>query len=289
MSSQRYYWLKLHDDFFRDNSIKKLRKIAGGDTYTIIYLKMLLLSLPTDGKLYYDGLEDCLATQLALEMDEDADNVKVTLSFLEARGILVKVTDDEFELTQVKEMVGSESESARRMRKYRLGKADVKQLTSYESEPSQCNNNVPQCNNDVTIDIRDKSLDIRAKETEKENTNTPFIPQQGEMGRGDISESVSHGSKPKATRSKKEFVAPTLAEVEEYCKSRNSTVDPKYFWEHFDAGDWHDASGKPVQRWKQKLVTWERNGWGSQGGGQYKSGKRFSGDYTVDDDTEGYI
>ena len=37
---------------------KKLRKIAGGDTYTIIYLKMLLIAMKNDGKLYFEGVED---------------------------------------------------------------------------------------------------------------------------------------------------------------------------------------------------------------------------------------
>lgn len=45
---KRYYWLKLPDDFFRQKPIKKLRRIAGGDTYTIIYLKMLLVSLKNE-------------------------------------------------------------------------------------------------------------------------------------------------------------------------------------------------------------------------------------------------
>ena len=40
--AKRYYWLKLKNDFFRGKHIKMLRKIAGGDTYTIIYLKMII-------------------------------------------------------------------------------------------------------------------------------------------------------------------------------------------------------------------------------------------------------
>lgn len=40
---KRYWWLKLPEDFFNQIEIKLLRKIAGGDTYTIIYQKMLLL------------------------------------------------------------------------------------------------------------------------------------------------------------------------------------------------------------------------------------------------------
>jgi hypothetical protein len=67
------------------------------------------------------------------------------------------------------------------------------------------------------------------------------------------------------------FVPPTLEEVEAYCKSRNSTVAPKQFWEYFDAGDWIDSKGQKVRSWKQKLITWEKGGYGSAGTGN-KSG-----------------
>lgn len=53
------------------------------------------------------------------------------------------------------------------------------------------------------------------------------------------------------------FVPPTLEEVQEYAKSRNSNVDPKRFWDYFDAGNWKDSKGKPVKNWKQKFITWE--------------------------------
>lgn len=56
---------------------------------------------------------------------------------------------------------------------------------------------------------------------------------------------------------KKRFVPPTLEEVTEYARSRNSNVDPKRFWEYFNAGDWTDAKGQPVRSWKQKFITWE--------------------------------
>ena len=46
--AKKYFWLKLKDNFFKQKSIKKLRKMAGGDTFTIIYLKMQLLSLTNE-------------------------------------------------------------------------------------------------------------------------------------------------------------------------------------------------------------------------------------------------
>ena len=51
---------------------------------------------------------------------------------------------------------------------------------------------------------------------------------------------------------------PTLEEVEAYCKERNSSVDPRQFWEYFEAGGWKDSKGNPVRNWKQKLITWEK-------------------------------
>ena len=60
------------------------------------------------------------------------------------------------------------------------------------------------------------------------------------------------------------FVPPTLQEVEEYAKSRNSSVDPKRFFEYFDVGNWVDGKGNPVKNWKQKFITWERSGTGQR-------------------------
>ena len=47
--SKKYYWLKLKDNFFNQKEVKKLRKIAGEDTYTIIYLKMQMIRIKKNG------------------------------------------------------------------------------------------------------------------------------------------------------------------------------------------------------------------------------------------------
>ena len=116
---KRYYWLKLKDDFFNDKRIKKLRKIAGGDTYTIIYLKMMLSTLSNDGIIEYEGIEETLAEELALEFDEDADNVQITLNFLMQSGLMVEIDENNYELPMVKESIGAETSSAKRVRAFR--------------------------------------------------------------------------------------------------------------------------------------------------------------------------
>ena len=84
--NKKYYWLKLKADFFTQKEIKKLRKIAGGDTYTIIYLKMQLLTTKTDGLLKFDGVENTFEEEIDLELVEDIDNVRVTMCFLQKIG-----------------------------------------------------------------------------------------------------------------------------------------------------------------------------------------------------------
>lgn len=160
--AKRYYWLKLTDDFFKQKEIKKLRSIAGGDTFTIIYLKMLLRSMKDGGKLYYEGIENDFASELALDIDEDEDNVSVTVNFLLAKGILHQNTASEYEVVTTKEMTGSECDSARRVRQMRNRRA-LELPASNGDIALHCNGDVTASNDDViqgNTDIRDKSIDI---------------------------------------------------------------------------------------------------------------------------------
>ena len=72
-------------------------------------------------------------------------------------------------------------------------------------------------------------------------------------------ESGKEGEKKNTPRAKKAFTPPTLDEVRAYVAERSSPVDPVEFWEYFQTGHWIDSEGKPVQAWKQKLLTWEHH------------------------------
>jgi len=141
VKNKRYYWIQLAQDFFKSKEMKLLRKIAGGDTHTIIYLKMMLISLEDGGHIYYDGLADNLAEEIALVIDENVEDIKITLIFLESKGLLTRKNDRDYFLEQVPEMVGSETASTRRSRKHR-------ELTALH-----CNTIATTCNGDIDIDI----------------------------------------------------------------------------------------------------------------------------------------
>lgn len=162
MSSKKYYWLKLKDDFFSDPKIKKLRKIAGGDTYTIILQKIMLLSIRDGGVIKFQGIEKTLQEELALILDEDVSNVEIALSFMNSTGLIEPLSDKEFLLPSVPTLIGTESSSAERVRRFREKQKDPLSL--------QCNTDVTSCNKNVTTEKRDKrkEIDIRGDNAREE-------------------------------------------------------------------------------------------------------------------------
>lgn len=150
--NRRYYWLQLKEDFFKSKEMKLMRKLPGGEELTIIYLKIMLASLPDEGKIYFEGLAEDLAEELALLIDEDTEAVRMALMFLSKKNLLTTSDNYQFTLEQVPEMIGSETASTRRSRKYRDGKKAL-----------QCNADATKCNGDIEIDIdieKDIELDL---------------------------------------------------------------------------------------------------------------------------------
>lgn len=133
---KRYYWFRLHKDFFQKKEIKRLRRVAGGDTYAVIYLKMLLRSIADGGKLYFDGYEETFVSELALDIDEDEQNVQITVNYLLKNGLLLECEADEYYLPEANNNTGSETAAASRMRKLRD-----------KSKELDCNNVTEQRNN----------------------------------------------------------------------------------------------------------------------------------------------
>lgn len=151
MANKRYYWLKLKEDFFKSKEMKKLRRVAGGDTYVIIYLKMQLLSLRNEGKLYFEGIDDDFASELALELDEEIENVRMTLNFLEHCNLLECISSEEYFLPVIPDVTGAETRWAEYKRKERLDNVQPK-LDNVQS----VSNDSPK---NVTLEIRERERD----------------------------------------------------------------------------------------------------------------------------------
>ena len=156
---KKYYWLKLKEDFFDDKVIKYLRQLPEGPTLVIIYLKMQLKSLKTEGFLKYDGILPTCEEELALVLDEKPMLVAGAINALEKLGVVERWNNDVLYMKAMQELIGTETASAARVRKHREMKKQQEnggELLQCNALPLQSNAAVTKCNTEIEIDIRDR-------------------------------------------------------------------------------------------------------------------------------------
>lgn len=229
LAEKKYYWLKLKNDFFNQPRIKKLRRLAGGDTYTIIYLKMQLLSLENEGVLIFEGIEDDFVEELALTIDEDTENVRFTVMYLINQGLLEEFQKDEYALPEAIKSIGSENASAERKRRSRENRKMLEENRDIVTTSSQlCHGIVTNCHTEIEIE---KEID-----TDKE------IEKEREKGK-------KAGSR---------FVPPTLEEVSAFIAENNYRVNAEKFIDYYNANGWMVGKTK-MKDWKAAVRNWHRN------------------------------
>ena len=81
---------------------------------------------------------------------------------------------------------------------------------------------------------------------------------------------------------RKPFTPPSLEEIQAYCLERKNNIDAKKFYDYFSASDWYDSKGDKVKSWKQKIITWENNGFNNKPQAQQQNSQQGSGNIFVD-------
>ncbi len=148
MPRKRYYWLKFKRDFFDDLRIRKLQSVPGGDTYVLVFIKILTFSIPTSGIIVYRGIFPTLEEEIAMEIREDSKAVAFVLEFASKYNMLETMDQGQYYLKYaVEKNIGSEGASAQRMRKLRAKESNNEQLPS-----SQCDTSVTLCDKIVTLE-----------------------------------------------------------------------------------------------------------------------------------------
>ena len=171
--SKRYYWLKLPEDFYDDDTIQWIEDQENGSAYVNFYLKLLLKSLSDDGRLIrYVGqrLMPYDVKSLARLTNTEQDTVRVALELFVNIGLVERLETGELYMSQIDEMIGKETEAARRKRKHRArnkltgGKKELPSGTMSQKSGTMSQNNGTMSQRCPT-DNRDKIID---KELEKE-------------------------------------------------------------------------------------------------------------------------
>ena len=229
-NTKKYFWLKLKDDFFDEKYIKALRRLPQGDSLVIVYLKMQLKSLKTEGIIKYEQILPDAISELAMLLDEDENVVRLAIEALIKFGVVERWENQTFYMAAMQELIGSETASAARVRKHRALKTSGENKAlpkAKQIEVLQCNADVTECNTEIEIekDI-EKDIDTEIEKKKKGKTSSRFTP-------------------------------PTLDEVIDYCNERLNGVDAERFIDYYTANGWK-VGKNPMKDWKAAVRTWER-------------------------------
>lgn len=170
LAEKRYFWLKLKEDFFADETMRYIEEQENGYKYSNIYLKLLLKSIDGQGVLIrkigtrlipYD------VAAIAKMTGHDQDTVRVAMKLFEGLGMIERLESGALYMSQLQEMVGSESASASRVRALRERQKQLPEPPKSESESAEFTNTT------VTL-----PLHCNADVTEKRNTEVTGTLQQ---------------------------------------------------------------------------------------------------------------
>ncbi len=193
--NKRYYWLKLNEDFFDDDTIQFIEEQENGILYSNFYLKLCLKSLKNEGKLIRlvgNTLIPYDVKSLSKLTNVDIDTVRVAMELFKRIGLIEVLDTGEIYMSQINEMIGSETNRAKGMRALRA------RQKSEQLEVSQCDASVTTCDEEIEIDNmqgvtmlpnygndvskmlpRDKSIENRDKEIDKEIDNRDRVSSNG--------------------------------------------------------------------------------------------------------------
>ena len=220
MAERKFYWLKLNRNFFKRHDIRIIERLPDGRGIVLFYLELLAESVDHEGFLRYSEKKPYTAEMLASVTANEVELVEKALSTLEEYELIEFQDDGTIYLPELHNMLGFETDWARKKREWRDKKGQREDNVLQMS--SECPHDVLTMSDKSKIKI--KSIDIDKREIIK----------------------------------RKVFSKPTLEEISAYCQERNNSVDAQRFFDYYEAKGW--VVGKsPMKDWKAAVRTWERN------------------------------
>ncbi|MEF2599849.1 MAG: phage replisome organizer N-terminal domain-containing protein [Fusobacterium mortiferum] len=162
--NKKYYWLKLDVTFYDREEIQLIESMPNGYKYINFYMKLLLKSANSEGRLMFKDVipytDEMLATITRMDIDAVRSAIKI---FLEL-GLMQRLDDGALFMLETEKMVGCETEWARKKREYR----EKKKIEILEDK-SKTKKDIVRQEIEIEKDIEiDKEKDIEI-EREKKN------------------------------------------------------------------------------------------------------------------------
>lgn len=174
---KKFYWLKLRRDFFKRHDIRIIEEMPNGKDYVLFYLKLLLESIDHEGSLRFSDTIPYNEQMLSVVTNTNIDIVRSAMKLFTGLNLMEVMDDETIYMSEVNNMIGSESWSAERVRRFR----------QKQQQALQCNTDVTSCNEEIEEEIK---KDIE-KDIENERKNESSFSQPTDTVNFDLSTGLS--------------------------------------------------------------------------------------------------
>ena len=150
---ERYYWLKLHRDFFKRHDIRIIEDMPDGKEAVLFYLKLMLEAVDHEGALRFSEEVPYTESMLASVTGTGIEVVRSSLRLFTELGMVKVLEDQTLYIPEVAKLLDSETYAASRQRRLR----EKKEGGDNVAPPSH------ECRQETEIEI----------EIEKKNATAP--------------------------------------------------------------------------------------------------------------------
>ena len=169
--TQRYYWFKLHADFFERDDIKIIKGMPNGCEYILFYQNLICKSINHSGKLMFKDNIPYTLDMLSIITQTNIDVVRRAIDIFTRLDLIKELGDGALFISETNKMLGTETEYAQKKREYRQ-----KQASKQLSDKSKTIKDIVQDNVRQEIDIEiEKDIPL----------NPPKVTNNNSEGVGD--------------------------------------------------------------------------------------------------------
>lgn len=172
MAGKKLYFLKVPKDFARKRHVRCMAR--KGASVAWAYLQILLETLETEGVFeYHADIFDSLADEIADVIDSDIGTVETMIDILEKFG-LIDIRENAYGFREILGWVGSETQQAERMRRYRKRLENALQS---DDDASQSDDDVLKSDTEKEKEKEEEKREIAEKreQIDKESEWTIFL------------------------------------------------------------------------------------------------------------------
>lgn len=234
-----YKWIKIVTNIFDDEKIRFIETMPNGDSLLVLWFKILCLcgKSNTGGYLMFTDKLAYTDEMLASMFNRDIKIIKLALKVFEELS-MVEILDERFYVTNWCNHQSLDSQEKKKLydREYQRRKREEKRLSSRTTVGRLPN-------------------DSRLLEIDKEKEKELDLIKEKKQKKGSV------------------FQAPSLKEVEEFCKENNINIDFNAFYSHYTSNGWMIGSNS-MKDWKAAINSWKirKNGEKQEGLNKYTTG-----------------